>query len=191
MNGNIVGEEVFEFVSDQIKFRQSLHGSGTDRFNNKVQRSNKVLNYLNTRNAWVKLASGISIDSEARDKLKSILISDGYVGSGTSTGEPVSIESTATGFTDADIDGFLGKNLAQNFILFNTVQSLNNDGSYKTRSGVIKGTSLYSSFNSLYGGMGFKDQGLQPIPGIIDVSVDCINRGAIKKAVVTLPINPS
>ena len=186
MKGNIVGEEVFDFVSDQIKFRQSLHGSGTDRFNNKVQRSNKVLNYLNTRNAWVKLASGISIDSEARDKLKSILISDGYVGSGTSTGEPVSIESTATGFTDADIDGFLGKNLAQNFILFNTVQSLNNDGSYKTRSGVVKGTSLYSSFNSLYGGMGFKDQGLQPIPGIIDVSVDCINRGAIKKAVVTL-----
>ena len=186
MKGNIVGEEVLPFVSDQISFRQSLHGSGTDRFNNKIKRSNKVLNYLSNRNAWVKLASGISIDSEARDKLKNILISDGYVGSGTSTGQPVSIDSTATGFTDADIDGFLGKNLAQNFILFNTVQSLNNDGSYKTRSGVIKGTSLFSSFDSLYGGMGFKDQGLQPIPGIIDVSVDCVNRGSIKKAVVTL-----
>ena len=34
--------------------------------------------------------------------------------------------------------------------------------------------------------MGFKDQGLQPIPGIIDVSVECVNRGAIKKATVTL-----
>ena len=180
MNGNIVGQEVYRFVSTQIENRQRLQGSGTDRFNNTVKRSNKVLNYLNTRNAWVKLASGIGIDSEARQKLKDILISDGYVGTGSPT------EQNPSTFTDADIDGFLGKNLEQNFILFNTFQYLNEDGTYKTRSGVIKNKSLFNSFNSLYGGMGFKDQGLQPIPGIIDVSVECVNRGAIKKATVTL-----
>ena len=111
MNGNIVGQEVYRFVSTQIENRQRLQGSGTDRFNNTVKRSNKVLNYLNTRNAWVKLASGIGIDSEARQKLKDILISDGYVGTGSPT------EQNPSTFTDADIDGFLGKNLAQNFIL--------------------------------------------------------------------------
>ena len=180
MTGNIVGEEVLDYVADQINFRQKLQGSGTDRFNNTTKRSNKVLNYLNTRNAWVKLASGIGIDSKARQKIKDILISDGYVGTGSPT------ETNPSTFTDADIDRFLGKNLAQNFILFNTFQSLNEDGTYKTRSGVIKNKSLFNSFNSLYGGMGFKDQGLQPIPGIIDVSVDCVNRGSIKKATVTL-----
>ena len=180
MTGNIVGEEVLGYVGDQINFRQKLQGSGTDRFNNTTKRSNKVLNYLNTRNAWVKLASGIGIDPEAREKIKDILISDGYVGTGSPT------ETNPSTFTDADIDRFLGKNLAQNFILFNTFQSLNEDGTYKTRSGVIKNKSLFNSFNSLYGGMGFKDQGLQPIPGIIDVSVECVNRGSIKKATVTL-----
>ena len=180
MTGNIVGEEVLDYVADQINFRQKLQGSGTDRFNNTTKRSNKVLNYLNTRNAWVKLASGIGIDPEAREKIKEILISDGYVGTGSPT------EANPSTFTDADIDRFLGKNLAQNFILFNTFQSLNEDGTYKTRSGVIKNKSLFNSFNSLYGGMGFKDQGLQPIPGIIDVSVECVNRGSIKKATVTL-----
>jgi hypothetical protein len=57
MEGNIVGEEIEDFVSKQIKARQSnqFGGYGTSL------RTNDQLQYLNNRNAWVKLASSVDI----------------------------------------------------------------------------------------------------------------------------------
>jgi len=57
MDGNIVGEEFDEFVVDQIKIRQSNQygGYGTSL------RTNDQLQYLNNRNAWVKLASSVDV----------------------------------------------------------------------------------------------------------------------------------
>jgi hypothetical protein len=57
MEGNVVGEEFDEFVVDQIKIRQSnqFGGYGT------TLRTNDQLQYLNNRNAWVKLASSVDI----------------------------------------------------------------------------------------------------------------------------------
>jgi hypothetical protein len=57
MEGNIVGEEFDEFVQKQIKARQSnqFGGYGTSL------RTNDQLQYLNNRNAWVKLASSVDI----------------------------------------------------------------------------------------------------------------------------------
>ena len=57
MEGNIVGEEFEEFVQKQIKVRQSnqFGGYGTSL------RTNDQLQYLNNRNAWVKLASSVDI----------------------------------------------------------------------------------------------------------------------------------
>jgi hypothetical protein len=57
MNGNIVGEEIEDFVREQIKKRQSNQygGYGTSL------RTDDQLQYLNNRNAWIKLASSVDI----------------------------------------------------------------------------------------------------------------------------------
>lgn len=181
--GNIIGEEVEDYVNNQINFRQSLQGAGSIFNDNSVQRSNKVLTYLNTRNTWVKLASGISVGNEAKKRLREIIESDGYVGSG------VIDENNNSTFTTSDIDNLMNKALAENFVLFNTtqkIQDVDGETSYTPRSGVLNSQNFFSSFNKMYGGMGYKQQGLQPVPGILDVQVDCINRGSIKKATVTL-----
>ena len=54
MAKNIVGEPIEEFVDKQIDNRQKVYGAG---YNSKsVVRSPKVQNFLNNRNAWIKLA---------------------------------------------------------------------------------------------------------------------------------------
>ena len=57
MEGNIVGEQFDEFVREQIKKRQSnqFGGYGT------VLRTDDQIQYLNNRNAWVKLASSVDV----------------------------------------------------------------------------------------------------------------------------------
>jgi hypothetical protein len=60
----IIGEELQEYVIDQINSRQRLHGSGAGTDLSNV-RSDQQINLLNSNTSWVKLASGISV-SEAR-----------------------------------------------------------------------------------------------------------------------------
>ena len=60
--GNLLGEPFKKYVADQINDRQAVHG--------KANRSINEIQYLNSRNAWVKLASGTSMD-ESRLKLLS------------------------------------------------------------------------------------------------------------------------
>ena len=59
-NNNLIGEEFEKYVRKQINVRQEIHGSGTS--NN--PRSIEHLNYLNSKTAWVKLASGVKITEE-------------------------------------------------------------------------------------------------------------------------------
>ena len=53
MAGNLIGEPFPDWVSGQIKIRQKVHGS--------TNRTVEEITYLNSRNAWVKLASGVSL----------------------------------------------------------------------------------------------------------------------------------
>ena len=50
MEGNIVGEPFEDFVANQIKIRQSNQFGGYNTL-----RTNDQIQYLNNRNAWVKL----------------------------------------------------------------------------------------------------------------------------------------
>ena len=50
---NIVGERLEKYVSEQIKTRQKIYGS--------INRSIDQLQYLNSRNAFVKLVSSVDI----------------------------------------------------------------------------------------------------------------------------------
>ena len=54
--GNIIGESLDDYVGEQIKKRQEIYGSST--------RTVEEISYLNSRTAWVKLASGTSMDEE-------------------------------------------------------------------------------------------------------------------------------
>jgi hypothetical protein len=56
---NIIGEPFRKYVRKQITQRQKAHGSGVNQ-----NRTPEQLTYLNSKTAWVKLASGIKIGSK-------------------------------------------------------------------------------------------------------------------------------
>ena len=170
MAGNIIGEPIKKIIGKQVDLRQKIHGAGYNE--SSIQRSPAVLNFLNNKNAWIKLASGVSLDNGKRLKA-------------------LSEAETSNYFTENDIAALTGKNLAKNYILFNTMQSLIkgddvNPTIYETRRGIRTTNSWSGSNNKMYGGMGGNSRGLQPVPGITGIKVESINRGSIRKATVTL-----
>ena len=170
MNGNIIGEPITGVIDDQINHRQQVHGAGYILGTPEIQRTPEVQNYLNNRNCWIKMASGIDLSgSYAIEKLKSISSDEGGY------------------LTDTEIANIQGSGLAENIILFNSTQRFDNaSDSYIKRSGVRDGNDLESSISKMYGGLGGNQRGLQPVPGITDISIDCLNRGSIRKATVNI-----
>lgn len=161
--GNILGEPFKKYVQEQILQRQKIHGQ--------INRSEDDITYLNSKNAWVKLGSGVSIDEKRMKMLE---------------GNPMT----------QDVP--LGSTLAQNNVLFNglanPIEGLEglNKYSQTPRAGV--GSDINddgSSTNSIaYGVGGFGgingNFGFSPMPGIIDADLKTINRGSIKKATVNI-----
>lgn len=202
--GNVVGEQVDLGVDEQIKHRQQVFGAG---FNDKsIERSPQALQYLNNRNTWIKLTSGVSLgvpdrfndsefaigqdviteaENDAKVKLKGILKDEGFFGN----------------LSENEIQSLMDENLAKSFILFNGTQKLNTSAvtdpedptkqtspaSFTQRSGYRDSNSnITKNFDKLYGGIGGSDKGLQPMPGIVDAKVECVNRGSIRRATVTI-----
>jgi hypothetical protein len=163
MNGNIVGEEFEEYVFEQIAQRQKDQYSGYTSL-----RTPQQLQYLNNQNAWVKLASGVSIlESEGKDRLKKVLGDDILA------------------------DQYIGSNLAQKAVLFNglseTDPAVYKDGKkipksseYNFRAGYSKTGDIWD-LTSAYG-IGGAEFGQQPMPGIQSVNVKSLNRGSIREA---------
>jgi hypothetical protein len=157
MEGNIVGEPIEGFVARQIDIRQQNQFGGYDS----TPRTSNQIQYLNNRNAWVKLASSVDIlEKLGLEKLQNIKI-EGK-------------------------EGYLGTKLAEKAILFNSLSSFNpSTKSYSDRrANISNSTSLWND-NFAYG-IGGTDFGIQPPPGIISVNVDSLNRGSIRKANITL-----
>ena len=161
MKGNILGVPPEQWVSNEIARRQLIHGTGIDG----SQRDALVLNYLNNRSPWIKLASGVSLNSTTR-------LTD------------VTKNDVGAGITTAIAQNYTGKKLAENFVLFNTFSALEGE-SYAFRSGVKKSKAVLDLL-AQYGGIGSVNQGLQPTPGLIDATVTHVNRGSIKKAKVKI-----
>jgi hypothetical protein len=61
--GRIIGEQFKKYVVNQIKQRQKAHGSGVNG-----ERTMDQLTYLNSKTAWVKLASGVFVSDERIQK---------------------------------------------------------------------------------------------------------------------------
>lgn len=151
---NIIGEPLRPYVQSQIKARQAAHGSGV-----KGNRTPEQLSYLNSKTAWVKLASGIAA-------------------SGTRT-QSENLRSGLSGIT-----------LAKNYVLFGGISSLKGNkltprGNTSNKNNIydyIDGTYNVTGQGTDYSG----EMGLVPMPGIIDASIKCENRGSIKKATVNI-----
>ena len=118
MNGNIIGEPITGVIDDQINHRQQVHGAGYILGTPEIQRTPEVQNYLNNRNCWIKMASGIDLSgSYAIEKLKSISSDEGGY------------------LTDTEIANIQGSGLAENIILFNSTQRFDDaSDSYIKRS---------------------------------------------------------
>lgn len=181
--GNVIGEEFEQYVFNQIDVRQSIQGSGG--LNSPLERDPKILNYINNRNAWVKMASGVSLINQVDgEDLPELL-------KGISRLKNIS-KDLGDSSSSINYEKYNGQGLAKNFVLFNTLSNLNfkdetsqDFSNYSFRSGIQKSQQAWLDVDSSYG-FGGTSMGLQPTPGIIDVSIDCINRGSIRKATVTL-----
>ena len=152
---NIIGEEFEDYVRKQINVRQKIHGSGTP--NN--PRSVKYLNYLNSKTAWVKLASGVKI-SEERLKTEGMdssfsemeLAKQRVLFGGTSKLNGDKLTQRGTSPTENNISD-------PNVGTYNVNQKNQTDG---------------------------LEFGLVPMPGITSVDIKNKNRGSIKEATVKL-----
>lgn len=165
MYSNIVGEPFDKFVYEEIGLRQSNQFSGYNE-----DRTQDQIQYLNNQNAWIKLASSVSI-------------------SGSNLGQ-MRVEEL---LSDQNPSLFAGSNLAKNAILFGglsaQVDKEDKEGNdkfqyYIQRSGIYTGNNIFNK--SFAYGVGDRNQGIQPMPGIVDLSIDCINRGSIRKATLNI-----
>lgn len=159
--GNLVGEGFNNYVRRQVNERQKIQGSGVNSL-----RTPQEISYLNSRNAWLKVASSVLIEDTklGRERLKRL-----------------GLEKEFSPGTD----------LAKNFILFNGISSLKGN-KFREREGIWNPTynkagninNRYKN-NALYGGMG-PEFGLAPTPGIIGMDIQNINKGSLKSATLTL-----
>ena len=166
MASNIIGEPFRKYVRDQINIRQEWYGSGINE-----ERTPEDLAYMNSKTAWVKLASGISMTQERRDKdlfrsgLYGITPAKRFVlfGGVSSLLDPKS--------TDNPYDDPILKQRG-------TYSGINNIWNY------LEGA--YNVNATLNSNDSTGEFGLVPPPGIISTEVKCLNRGSIKKATVNL-----
>ena len=210
--GNIIGEPFKPYVNKQIKLRQLVYGDGFGG----VKRSQQFINYLNTRTAWVKMASSVSINpptllngeqlggqreiltevyDEAKDEKKEI-----------NTYKDGEFILDNLGIPSAQKSELIGNGLARSGILFGGLRSIKtgvqttddeNEFRDPTISGEFEsygtrfGRAGYNTSNSIFGmnnayGVGGLEFGQQPMPGITGFDIKYLNRGALRKATVTL-----
>ena len=161
--GNIIGQPLEGYVANQIEARQILHGSGV-RFDFN-ERNPDQLNILNSNTAWIKLASGVSIDDDER--LKSL------------------------GFPSSERSSLLGMGLAKKYVLYAGTSTYEN-GKLTQRQGFS--ASFDDSLNSSYiysrnlteAGLSRGDSGYAPMPGIISAEIKSLNRGSLEKAFIKI-----
>ncbi len=150
----IVGEKLKDYVTKQIEVRQ-------EKLSPNYIKTDQDLIYFDAKTAWVKMASGVSIDL---DKLKEIVkIND------------------PSDLTQNEKD-LLGMGLAKRHILFGGIADFNGkEKPLLTKQGFGTPFDTSKSINpSSYDIT--KQFGIVPNPGIKDFSLKCLNRGSLKKA---------
>ena len=176
MTGNIIGEEFEKYVFNQISQRQTNQFSGYNSLRNEEQ-----LQYLNNQNSWVKLASSVDIlPYEGATRLRKILDEGTPIQEIITQSTPNSTSTVTAG--GINFDEFKNELFSKQAILYNGLSSFN--GKYEVRSGISKTGGLWDK-TSTYG-IGGTNYGLQPMPGITSVAIDCLNRGSIRNAIIEI-----
>jgi hypothetical protein len=155
-NNNIIGEEFSEYVRKQITVRQKIHGSGTS--NN--PRPIEYLNYLNSKTAWVKLASGVSISKERLER-----------------------EGMDSSFSEMEL---AKQRVLFGGVASLNERKLNQRGTSKDRNLNITDPNLGTYNVNQKNEINDLEFGLVPMPGITSVDIKNKNRGSIKEATVKL-----
>jgi hypothetical protein len=151
----LVGEQIPDYVQKQIEIRQKAHGSGAS-FDS--LRTDETLIYTNSRNAFIKMASGVSV---SEGKLKEV------------------------GFSGVDIDNLKGMGLAKEYVLFGGVSRMAQIGNSNGGSdGILSQRTDFIGINGAY--TADSDFGIIPMPGIESLEIKSLNRGSLKKATVKL-----
>ena len=191
--GRLIGETFDASVKIQIQQRQQTAGSGLDG-----KRTAEQLQVQNNQNSWLKLASSVRFITDAQiveelSKVDKELTLEKFKESERKNGITRLKE---IGLTNPD--QFMGKELARKSVLFNSMSEVilstnssdgedrqaGTNGNYLFRSGITKSNSLWDS-SSAYG-LGGPSQGIVPPPGLIDATVESLNRGSIRKATVNI-----
>ena len=181
MAGNLIGEPFRSYVNDQIKIRQEVHG--------KRNRSIQEIQYLNSRNAWIKLASAVSVEQKRLDLLTKQNDRGNPLLDNIRTGQDLAIQyvlfNGLTRFGSSKI-GVSSGNLteeqaaAEDYEKYLPSKTINTFKQIQ-RAGVGGSNGAY--------GVGGTDFGYSPMPGIIDMNFKCLNRGSIKKATLNIKVH--
>ena len=91
------------------------------------------------------------------------------------------------GFDEKQISSFSKTNkLAQNAVLYSGLSSLDpQTKTFTPRAGISEDINSLWNQNSAYG-LGGKQFGFQPMPGITSATINCINRGSIRSATIQI-----
>ncbi len=190
--GNLLGEPFRKYVNSQIKIRQQVQGSGT----NNTNRTLDEISYLNSRNAWVKFASAVYIDEKRLQLLK-----DSNKGSlvnpmveNAVEGFDLAIKNVLyNGLTPLTADSYLPQDAKD----FTEAFERNNRSSFTVMANRFVDYNSNINISGIAGfqgtnkdlaayGVGGKDFGFSPMPGITNVNIKDLNRGSIKKAIINI-----
>lgn len=146
----ILGLPFDGFVDKQINIRQTKLA--------KTQKSPEDLSVFNSSTAWVRLSSGVDIDSTRAEELSSKLGIASSLIQGASLARNLVLWGSTVGFTQTENKAVLDS----------------------LRGGIGYG------LNNAYGFLTTEDQGLKPPPGITRISCTYKNNGSLKQAVIDL-----
>lgn len=161
---NIIGEPIPVYLANQINTRQKIHGLGTPG----SPRDSKSISYLNSRTAWIKLASGITI---TKDRLIKEGLDPDWYGSSLASNFILFGGTSKFSVVPPLKIGILSQRGTPGSSTDNLWNSLK--GVYNV-NGNASGDSATGEF------------GLVPMPGITSMELKCLNRGSIKKVTVNL-----
>tara|TARA_R110002012_G_scaffold260740_1_gene442464 strand:- start:1162 stop:4803 length:3642 start_codon:yes stop_codon:yes gene_type:complete len=180
MAGNLLGEAIDYYVSNQVRERQNLLGKG---FNN-PNLSNADLNLINNKNAWLKLASSVYVGNPTLKKEAAKALSNSEIDQAAYDNIAL-LPQERLQEIGLNINEMAGLNLAKKTVLFNTLSEWDSKAQkYNFRSGIVNTKltkdSVWNSNNSY--GLGSPSKGLQPAPGLLSLSIENLNRGSIREA---------
>jgi len=192
--GNLLGEPFKDYVNKQINVRQDVHG--------KANRSIPELQYLNSKNAWIKLASGTAFDEKRLELLNKnnnpLLIGvvpgldlairnvlfNGLTGFGGTTKERA--EAGAALYNRQQVRSGNSSGVLSTNDFLSQVGDINIKGSDASIFNFSQTQRAGIGTNGAYGVGGTSQHGFSPMPGIVDADIKDLNRGSIKKATINL-----